>query len=104
MTKQRNYIYLLIFTLLFFSSKWITTFFFEFNENLLTKIIFDTPDVHYYPVVLSISKLNFFPSFLQDLSSEKILQFPPASIIIHSFFYKLFGIYYIRSFFSNRYP
>ena len=93
MYKQRNYIYLLIFTLLFFSSKWITTFFFEFNESFLTKIIFDTSDIHYYPVVLSISKLNFFPSFLQDLSSEKILQFPLASIIIHSFFYKLFGIY-----------
>ena len=93
MTKQRNYIYLLIFTLLFFSSKWITTFFFEFNENFLTKIIFDTSDIQYYPVVLSISKLNFFPSFLQDLSSEKILQFPLTSIIIHSFFYKLFGIY-----------
>jgi hypothetical protein len=93
MTKQRNYIYLLIFTLLFFSLKWITTFFFEFNENLLTKIIFDTSDIHYYPVVLNISKLNFFPSFLQNLSSEKILQFPPAAIIIHSFFYKLFGIY-----------
>jgi hypothetical protein len=93
MTKQRNYIYLLIFTLLFFSLKWITTFFFEFNENLLTKIIFDTSDIHYYPVVLNISKLNFFPSFLQNLSSEKILQFPLASIIIHSFFYKLFGIY-----------
>jgi len=93
MYKQRNYIYLLIFTLLFFSSKWITTFFFEFNESFLTKIIFDTSDIHYYPVVLSISKLNFFPSFLQDLSSEKILQFPLASIIIHSFFYKFFGIY-----------
>ena len=93
MTKQKNYIYLLIFTLLFFSLKWITTFFFEFNENLLTKIIFDTSDIHYYPVVLNISKLNFFPSFLQNLSSEKILQFPPAAIIIHSFFYKLFGIY-----------
>ena len=93
MYKQRNYIYLLIFTLLFFSSKWITTFFFEFNESFLTKIIFDTSDIQYYPVVLSISKLNFFPSFLQDLSSEKILQFPLASIIIHSFFYKLFGIY-----------
>jgi hypothetical protein len=93
MIKQRNYIYLLIFALLFFSSKWITTFFFEFNENLLTKIIFDTSDIEYYPVVLSISKLNFFPSFLQDLSSEKILQFPLTSIIIHSFFYKLFGIY-----------
>ena len=93
MYKQRNYIYLLIFTLLFFSSKWITTFFFEFNESFLTKIIFDTSDIQYYPVVLSISKLNFFPSFLQDLSSEKILQFPLTSIIIHSFFYKLFGIY-----------
>ena len=93
MTKQKNYIYLLIFTLLFFSSKWITTFFFEFNENFLTKIIFDTSDIQYYPVVLSVSKLNFFPSFLQDLSSEKILQFPLSSIIIYSFFYKLFGIY-----------
>ncbi len=93
MTKQKNYIYLLIFTLLFFSSKWITTFFFEFNENFLTKIIFDTSDIQYYPVVLSVSKLNFSPSFLQDLSSEKILQFPLTSIIIHSFFYKLFGIY-----------
>ncbi len=93
MTKQRNYIYLLIFTLLFFSSKWITTFFFEFNENFLTKIIFDTSDIQYYPVVLSVSKLNFSPSFLQDLSSEKILQFPLSSIIIYSFFYKLFGIY-----------
>jgi len=93
MYKQRNYIYLLIFTLLFFSSKWITTFFFEFNESFLTKIVLDTSDIQYYPVVLSISKLNFFPSFLQDLSPEKILQFPVTSIIIHSFFYKLFGIY-----------
>ena len=93
MTKQKNYIYLLIFTLLFFSSKWITTFFFEFNENFLTKIIFDTSDIQYYPVVLSVSKLNFSPSFLQDLSSEKILQFPLTSLIIRSFFYKLFGIY-----------
>ena len=64
MYKQRNYIYLLIFTLLFFSSKWIATFFFEFNESFLTKIIFDTSDIHYYPVVFGISKLNFFPSFV----------------------------------------
>ena len=93
MTGQRNYIYLLIFTLLFCSSKWISTYFFAFNESFITKIIFDTSDIQYYPIVLTISKLNFYPSFLQDLSSEKILLFPFASFFIHSFFYKIFGVF-----------
>jgi len=93
MLKQKNFIYLLTFTLLFFLSKWISTYFFEFNESFITKIIFDTSDIQYYPVVSTISKLNFYPSFLQDLSSEKILIFPFASIFIHSFFYKIFGVF-----------
>jgi hypothetical protein len=66
MLKQKNFIYLLTFTLLFFLSKWISTYFFEFNESFITKIIFDTSDIQYYPVVSTISKLNFYPSFLQD--------------------------------------
>ena len=48
MYKQKNFIYLLTFTLLLFSSKWITTYFFEFNESFITKIIFDTIRYDYF--------------------------------------------------------
>ena len=90
MNLNKNYI-LFIIPLLLFLSKWALSYIVFPNDFLITKILFDTPDSQYYPIVKSLANFDFYPSFNDSIKTENILTFPYGAIILHSLFYKIFG-------------
>ena len=50
-------------------------------------------DIEYFPVVYALSELKLNPSFLENLNPDGLIGFPVVPLIVHSFFYKIFGIY-----------
>ena len=50
-------------------------------------------DMQYFPVVYALSEFKLNPSFLENLNPDGLIGFPILPLIIHSFFYKIFGIY-----------
>ena len=91
--KKNSRIYLEIFliSLLIFLPKWICSYYFFPNEELLIKTLLDIKDVHYFLNVISFSNFDLSPSFNELISSEKIITFPFFSIIFHSILYKIIG-------------
>ena len=90
---SKNKFNLLIFLIpiVIFLSKWFFSFILFENEYFITKVLFDTPDSQYYPIVKSLSNLDFAPSFNSFIESEKLLTFPYGPIVWHALFYKIFG-------------
>jgi len=66
---------------------------YESDVTLLTSILINTTDIQYYPLIVSLSELNFNPTFLEYYNDTKIIPVPLASLAVHSIFYKLFNIY-----------
>ena len=93
--KENSRIYLEIFliSLLIFLPKWICSYYFFPNEELLIKTLLDINDVHYFLNAISFSNLDLTPSFNEFIQPKKIITFPFFSIIIHSFFYKIIGYF-----------
>ena len=91
--KENSRIYLEIFliSLLIFLPKWICSYYFFPNEELLIKTLLDIKDVHYFLNVISLSNFDITPSFNEFIEPKKIITFPFFSIITHSFFYKMIG-------------
>ena len=91
--KENSRIYLEIFliSLLIFLPKWICSYYFFPNEELLIKTLLDINDVHYFLNAISFSNFDLTPSFNEFIQPKKIITFPFFSIIIHSFFYKIIG-------------
>ena len=90
MIEKKYYLFFII-PLLLFSSKWLLSYLIFPNDFLLTKVIIDTLDSQYYPIVKSLSELNLSPSYNSDIEAKKILAFPYGPIFLHSLFYKMFG-------------
>tara|TARA_B100000795_G_scaffold249524_1_gene217118 strand:- start:1897 stop:3738 length:1842 start_codon:yes stop_codon:yes gene_type:complete len=88
---SRTYLEILLISLIVFSPKWICSYFFFPDEELLVKTLLDIEDVHYFLNVVSFSNFDLRPSFNELISSEKIITFPFFSIIFHSIFYKIIG-------------
>ena len=78
-------------SLLIFLPKWISSYYFFPNEELIIKTILDIKDVHYFLNVVSLSNLDLTPSFNEFIEPKKIITFPFFSIIAHSLFYKIIG-------------
>ena len=90
---------LFIIPLILFLNKWIISFIIFPNDFLITKILFDTPDNQYYPIIKSLADLNFYPSYNDEIQSENIFTFPYGSILIHAIIYKFLG--YVSIIFSE---
>jgi len=67
--------------------------FYEFDETLLTSILINTKDIQYYPLIINLAEFNLNPTFLEYYNNSKIVNFPLASLAVHSIFFKLFNIY-----------
>ena len=83
---------ILLVNFIFLSLKWIISFY-ESDETLITSILINTKDIQYYPLIISLSELNFNQTFLEYYNDTKIIPLPLASLVAHSIFYKLFNIY-----------
>jgi hypothetical protein len=90
MELKKNYI-LFIIPLVIFLSKWAISYIIFPSDFLITKVLFDTPDSQYYPIVKSLANFNFSPSYNESIKAENLLTFPYGPIILHSIFYKIFG-------------
>ena len=86
------FLIILLVNFFFLSLKW-TMSLYESEMTLLTSILINTKDIQYYPLIISLSDLNFNQTFLEYYNDTKIIPFPLASIVVHSIFYKLFNIY-----------
>ena len=71
MNLNKNYI-LFIIPLLLFLSKWALSYIVFPSDFLITKILFDTPDNQYYPIVKSLANFDFYPSFNDSIKTENI--------------------------------
>ena len=87
---KKNYI-LFIIPLVIFLSKWALSYIIFPSDFLITKVLFDTPDSQYYPIVKSLANFDFSPSYNENLSTQNLLTFPYGPIILHSIFYKILG-------------
>ena len=83
-------IFFLTFSIFIF--RW-STLFYSSSESFNNLILFSIEDYLYFPFLLNLSEFNFKPDYLNNFHVENILPIPIYSLILHSLFYKLFGLY-----------
>jgi hypothetical protein len=86
-----NNFLILLFSFLTVLLKWLVSFYYFDNENLLNKLIFDIEDYYYFPHVINFLEFDFSPDYLKNFPSQNSLPIPIYSIIFHVVFIKLFG-------------
>jgi hypothetical protein len=79
-------------TLSIFILRW-STLFYSSLESFNNLILFSIEDYLYFPFILNLSEFNLKPDYLNNFFVESSLPIPIYSIILHSLFYKLFGLY-----------
>ena len=89
--KNLNYLISLPFLIILF--KWIINFYYLNDLEIDLKILLNVNDIQYFPFIISLSDLNFSPSYNDFFKTEGVTSFPYASIITHSIFHKLFSLY-----------
>lgn len=90
---SKNYFIIFILTILIFILKYSYSFLFFKDDFLITKILIETGDIQYYPLVESLSRLDLSPSFNKYFEAKKIITFPFLSLIWHSILFKFFNYY-----------
>ena len=91
--KNNFSLFVAIYAFLIVAIKWSITFYIFPNENHLNKIIFEIPDIYYFPYLLNILEFNFSPDYLDTYKSDSLIPIPFYSIFIHTIFYQIFNIY-----------
>jgi len=84
-TIKSHHIILFFISLFIISIKWIYSFTI-YEEDIFLRIINDSGDNNYYPLIKSFSNLNFSPSFSADSENLKLVSFPVLSLAVNSFF------------------
>ncbi len=88
--QNKQFIWLLpLFIILF---KWILIFYFYKDLDFNLRILVNFNDLSYFPFIISLSEYNLSPSFNEYFKPTNLIAFPIASIVFHSFFYKIFGL------------
>jgi hypothetical protein len=90
--QSKYYSYLLFIVFFLLSPKWILSIS-EFGLNLNSLLLYNLTDIHYFPIIYSLSDFNFSPTYLESISADKIIGFPLLGELIHSFLFSLIGIY-----------
>ena len=90
--KNQISLIILLLSLLLILPKWILSFTF-FDENITLRIINDTSDAAYYPLINSFSDFNLSNSYDDNLNNLKLISYPFIGLAINSFFFKLIGVY-----------
>ena len=95
---NRELFFILLISFLFFSFKWILSFYYFGSEDITLRVISDssmsveTYDSYtYFHYVKSLSDFDFTSLYNKNLTSDYLISSPYGSIIIHSFLIKLFG-------------
>ena len=85
---------LIFFALFIVSIKWISSYFF-FDEELSTKIIFESisDGEQFYPQIKYLSQMALSQSFDPDVTDLKNIPIPVSGIIFHAILFKFLGFY-----------
>tara|TARA_B110001454_G_scaffold217625_1_gene243413 strand:+ start:2181 stop:4007 length:1827 start_codon:yes stop_codon:yes gene_type:complete len=83
---------ILIISITIFLSKWVFAFYFNQNELLITKLIFDLQDWQYFPLIFNLSNFDFTPSYSGLIENLSFITIPIYSTIFHAIFFKIFGL------------
>lgn len=91
---SQNLIILGLVSLIFFFGKWVISFIFFYEEDLIIKIINESyqDSSMYFHYVKSFADFNFKENYNTTLTGEEFLAFPVGSIIFHSLLYKIIGV------------
>ena len=84
--KNQISLIILLLSLLLILPKWILSFTF-FDENITLRIINDTSDAAYYPLINSFSDFNLSNSYDDNLNNLKLISYPFIGLAINSFFW-----------------
>jgi len=87
-----NNIFIAIISVFLLVGYWYFFFSIYQNEDLTLKIINQTNDILYLPLIFSISNFDFSQSFNINIINDNVYSFPILSLAIYSFFYKIFGV------------
>ncbi len=90
--KNQISLIILLLSLLLILPKWILSFTL-FDENITLRIINDTSDTLYYPLINSFSDFNLSNSYDDSVNNLKLVSYPFIGLAINSFFFKLIGVY-----------
>ena len=92
--KYKNLLYIFIISFLFFSFKWIISFYYFPEEDISIKIINDShkDSYMYFHYIKSIANFNFQNIYNTISNEEGLMTVPYGAVIIHTIFYKIFGI------------
>ena len=81
--------YFIITTLL---TKWLISQIY-FDDNFIIDVISNINDQQYFPIIISLSNLNFSPTYLDNLNDYNTISFPIFGVLLHALFYSFFGFY-----------
>ena len=86
-------IFLIFLSFSIFFSKWFFSFYEYGLENLFNKFVFNPSGDHsYYPFVHQLSNFILNEGYSTIVQKNSLIGFPFMVILIHSIFYKLFGV------------
>lgn len=92
---KKNNIYIII-KFFFFIFKWVFSYFL-YNEDILTKIIFESKltgdGAYYFPFIKFISEFDLNNSFTSSVNNLRNLTIPYGTILIQSILFKFFSFY-----------
>lgn len=93
-THNSNLILIFIISIIFFLIRWGTSFYY-LNEEIITKVIFESIDdgAFFYPLIKNLSILEFNSSLNPFINDLKVMPLPFGSILLHTIFYKFLNIY-----------
>ena len=90
--QKKSFLICFLIAILLISLKWIFSYLY-FDEDITLRIINDTSDTAYYPIINTFSNLDFSPSYSNTIKDLDLISFPVVSLLINSVFLKIFGSY-----------
>jgi len=91
-TKKTFFLKALLIATLLVSLKWVLSYVY-FDEDIVLRVIYESQDSAYYPLIKTFADFNFSPTFSDSSSDLKIISFPILSLLINSLFFKFIGGY-----------
>ena len=90
---KKKIIFILLLSFFFFIFKWVFSYLL-YNEDILTKIIFESKltgdGAYYFPFIKFVSEFDLNNSFSSSINNLRNLTIPYGTILIQSILFKLF--------------
>ena len=74
------------------SLKWVLSYIY-FDEDIAFRVINDSSDSSYYPIISAFSDLDLSASWSKAVDNLSIISYPILSLAVNSLFFKIIGSY-----------